>query len=78
MTVVDAGNPHVFSYLRQDAGSRVLVFANFSEREQRVAANLVRNHGLSYDFRDLITGDTITLGEYWTLEPYRLAWLVAV
>lgn len=78
LTVVDTGNSHVFGYLRQHAGERVLVLANFSEYEQPISANLVRNHGLSYNFHDLISGDTIVLGEKLILEPYRLVWLVAV
>ncbi len=78
LTVVDTGNSHIFGYLREHAGARVLVLANFSEYEQPISANLVRNHGLSYDFRDLISGDTIALGENLILEPYRLVWLAAV
>ncbi len=78
LTVIDTGNSHVFGYLRQHAGARVMVLANFSEYEQPISANLVRNHGLSYDFHDLISGDTIALGENLILEPYRLVWLVAV
>ncbi len=54
MSVVDADNPHVFGYVRQNDRGRILVLANLSEQEQRVAANTVRNHGLSYSFRDLV------------------------
>lgn len=77
LTVVDTGNSHIFGYLREYAGARVLVLANFSEYEQPISANLVRNHGLSYDFRDLVSGDKIALSDKLILEPYRLAWLVA-
>ena len=59
MSIVDTGNSHVFGYVRQHAGARIVILANFSEREQRIDANTVRNHGLSYSFRDLVTGDTI-------------------
>ena len=78
LTVVDTINPHVLGYLRQRTGARVLTLANFSEHEQPIMANLVRDHGLSYNFRDLISGDTITLGENLVLAPYRLVWLVAI
>jgi amylosucrase len=76
--VVDTGNPHVFGYVRQNAGARILILANLSEHAQDVAANTVRNHGLSYDFRDLVTGDRITLNEGLALGPYRFAWLAAM
>ncbi len=78
MSVVDAGNPHVFGYLRQHAGARILIPANFSEREQRVAANTVRNHGLSYSFRDLVGGEPIALRDDLTLAPYQFFWLEAI
>ncbi|MGQ9839101.1 MAG: alpha-amylase family glycosyl hydrolase [Anaerolineae bacterium] len=78
MTVVDTLNPHVFGYLRQNKTGRVLVLANFSEREQPILANLVRNHGLSYQFRDLVGDTAVVLDEHLTLQPYQLAWLVAV
>lgn len=77
MAVVDAGNPHVFVYLRQHAGARLLVLANFSEGEQTVAANTVRNHGLSYAFRDLVSGQAIALRDDLTLAPYQFVWLEA-
>ncbi len=78
MAVVDTGNPHVFGYIRQHTGARVLILANFSEHEQRVAANTVRNHGLSYAFRDLVSGEPLVLGEDLVLEPYRFVWLAAM
>jgi amylosucrase len=77
MTVVDTGNPHIFGYLRQHAGARILALANFSEQEQPVSANLVRNHGLSYQYRDLVSNTPITLGERLILEPYTFVWLAA-
>ena len=78
MSVVDADNPHVFGYVRQNDSGRILVLANLSERKQQVAANTIRNHGLSYSFRDLVTGDTIALGEDLALGPYQFVWLTAV
>ena len=78
MAIVDTGNAHVFGYVRQHAGTRIVILANFSEHEQRVDANTVRNHGLSYSFRDLVTGDTMALGEDLRLEPYRFFWMAAI
>jgi amylosucrase len=77
MQVIDAGNGHVFGYVRQGGDGRVLVLCNFSEREQPIAANVVRANGLSYIFRDLVSGEPIELAEELTLTPYQHLWLVA-
>ena len=77
MQVVDPGNGHVFAYVRQGGEDRVLVLCNFSEHEQRVAANVVRASGLGYTFRDLVTGDDVELEEELLLAPYQFAWLIA-
>jgi glycosidase len=74
LEVVDTGNAHVLGFVRSSAGQRLLVLANFSERQQTVAFNQLRLYGLSYRFRDLVTGAEIPLGDF-TLEPYRFACL---
>lgn len=77
-TVIETGNPHVFGYVRQHSGQRVLVLASFSEHPQTLSASLVRIHGLGYVFQDLVTGRTLTLDGGLPLEPYQFVWLVAV
>ncbi len=77
MAVVDAGNPHVFAYVRQGPAGRVLVLANFSEHEQKLAPNIIRAHGLGYTFHDLASGDPVELAGDLVLAPYRFLWLVA-
>jgi amylosucrase len=77
LLVLDSGNPHVFGYVRENEGARVLALANFSEGEQRIAANTLRLHGLSYSFTDLVTGQTISLDNDLVLGPYRFVWLIA-
>jgi amylosucrase len=77
MQVIDTGNGHVFGYARQGGDGRVLALCNFSEHEQRVAANTVRANGLSYSFRDLVSGERLELAEELTLAPYQHLWLVA-
>ena len=74
---IDAGNPHVLGYVRQHQGQRAVVLASFSEREQTVAANELRLHGLSYAFTDLVTGEQITSDQDLILEPYQFVWLKA-
>ncbi|MDQ5854534.1 MAG: alpha-amylase family glycosyl hydrolase, partial [Chloroflexota bacterium] len=74
--VIDTGNDHVFGYVRRHEGGRVLVLANFTEREQRFAANQARLYGLGYAFTDLVAGQAITLDGDVLLEPYRFVWMV--
>ena len=56
MSVIDTGNEHVLGYVRYHGTNRVLIFANFSEQEQNIPANLLRMYGLGYEFTDLFTG----------------------
>ncbi len=77
MQVVDPGNGHVFAYVRQGGEGRVLVLCNFSEHEQRVAANTVRASGLSYSFRDLVSREDLELKDELLLAPYQFVWLIA-
>lgn len=76
-TVIDTGNPHVFGYIRQHDGQRVLALASFSEHPQPVAASLLRIHGLGYQFQDLVSARAITLDRDLHLEPYQFVWLTA-
>ncbi len=70
-------NEHVFGYVRRHADERVLVLANFSDRDQQVSANLLRLYGLSYTFSDLMSGESLTIDgdENLVLAPYRFLWL---
>jgi amylosucrase len=78
MATVDTGNGHIFGYVRHRDQQRVLVLANFSEHEQRIAANTVRVHGLGYHFEDLVSGQPASIESDLVLEPYGVRWLVAV
>ena len=53
---IDAGSPQVFAFLRTHNGERAIILANFSEESQTIPANLLRLYGLSYQFRDLLSG----------------------
>jgi amylosucrase len=83
MEVVDIGNPHVFAYVRQGAGARVLALHNMTERERPIGANELRLHGLGYAWRDLVAGEPVSLdplaGESnvgLTLAAYQMRWLL--
>jgi amylosucrase len=74
--IIATGNPHVFGYVRRQAGQRVLVLANFSEHAQRIAPNEIRLYGLSYAFVDLVSREQVTLEHDLVLGPYRFVWLL--
>ncbi len=76
--IIDSGSPHVFGYVRRHGGQRILILANFVEREQRISANELRLHGLSYSFTDLVTGEQFSLDQDLVLGPCRFVWLKAM
>ena len=75
MEVIDTENEHILGYIRQNEGQRVLVFANFSEKEQTISGNLLRLHNLGNTLTDIISGATIPLGDM-ILEPYQFLCLM--
>ena len=82
MDVINLNNEHIFAYVRAAPGAtnsqRVLVLANFSEHTQPIAANELRLYGLNYQFRELIAGTELELGDApLVLEPYQVLWLEA-
>jgi amylosucrase len=59
----------VLGYLRFNEKQRALIFANFSENQVVLPANLLRLYGMSYQYRDMLLGKKIppgdlTLGSY--------------
>ncbi len=72
--VIPTDNLHILGYVRTRGLERALVFANFSESQQTLPANLLRLYGLSYKFIDLISGKTIPLQDL-TLDPYQFVCL---
>lgn len=63
LQVINTGSPHVLGYARSAGHQRVLIFANFSEQNQVVAANTLRLYGQSYHFEDLLNGEDFELHE---------------
>jgi glycosidase len=70
MQVINTENEHILGYMRVHDAKRALVFANFNERKQTLPQNLLRLYGLTYSFRDVLTGNE--LGEEdLVLEPFQ-------
>ena len=76
LEVMETDNEHVLAYMRKSDDQRLLIFANFSENEQLISANILRLYGLSYQFTDLISGEKIPLGDV-VLNPYQFLCLLA-
>jgi glycosidase len=74
---VDAGSTQVFAYLRTHQGARAVVIANFGEDPQTVQANILRLYGLSYHFRDLLSGQEVGVEDL-HLGAYQVVCLQAV
>jgi len=75
MEVIGTQNPHLFGYIRQKNGQRLLVINNFSEHPQTMAENRLRLYGLGYRFIDHITGKERSAREPLQVDPYQFLWL---
>ncbi|MBS1967935.1 MAG: alpha-glucosidase C-terminal domain-containing protein [Chloroflexi bacterium SZAS-1] len=77
MEVVDSHNPHIFSFVRNHGGQRLLIVTNFSEHPQYMDANQLRVYGPGYRFTDLITGKEYRADYALQLAAYQAMWLTA-
>jgi amylosucrase len=77
MEVVETGCPQLFGFVRQHAGQRLLVVANFSEHPHELDANRLRVYGLGYNFTDLISANSIAAEGPLRLDAYQCVWLTA-
>jgi amylosucrase len=66
-------NPAVLGFSRPSAAGEVLVLANFSEREQGIAADVLS--ALPASAPDLVGGAPLELRGGLALAPYQMAWL---
>ena len=74
--IIDCNNPHIFGFLRNHLGERMLVLANFNETMQKIPANLLRLYGLGYQFVDLLSGKETGIQDL-ELRPFQLVCLKA-
>jgi glycosidase len=69
LQLINLDNQRILGFVRKSGSERVLVFANFSEREQIIAANRLWLYGLSHIFVDLLNGGELSWQDL-VLEPY--------
>ena len=74
MDMIQTSNNHVLGFVRSQGNQRVLVFANFTEDNQPLSGNLLRLYGLSYQFKELLTGQPVSTEDL-TLAPYQVIML---
>jgi amylosucrase len=75
MEVIATGNLHIFGYVRQHGGQRLLILCNFAEQPQTIEGNVLRMYGPGTRFADLISGIAIGVTESLTIQPYQYLWL---
>jgi amylosucrase len=75
MQVIESGDPHLFAFVRENHGQRIVVVNNFSEHTRPMAMNVLRQQGLDQDCIDLVSGARLPAGEGLILEGYRFVWL---
>lgn len=76
--IIDTGNVHVFGYFRQHNEQSVLVLANFSDKQQVIAAKHLRLLGLSKTLTDIVAGKTIIATQQLEMEAYQFMVLLGV
>ena len=75
MEVFDTGNPHLFGYIREYAGQRLVVVNNFSEFEQPLPQAQLNTATAATRFVDRVSGQFFPNGGGLTLSPYQFLWL---
>lgn len=78
MEVVDAHDPHLFAFRRQQGGDRVLVVSNFSEHPQVMPARALSEAGFGDGLTDVISGARFAPGDDLGLIGHGFVWLAPV
>lgn len=71
-------NEQVFGMIRASARGRLLVLANFTERDQTVPRHRVHDMGFKGELVDRLEGKVLDSWSDLKLEPYRVLWLEQV
>ncbi len=73
--IMDAGNPAIFSFLRESDDGPLLGIFNFSELWQNIPARFARNHGIT-NFHDALSDAKVaTPKDELQIPPYGRVWL---
>jgi len=72
---IDAGNPHVFGYVRRSGTQDLLILNNFSDDPQIISPNTLRLLGIRSDFEDLVSENLYQSDAELVLAPFQYLWL---
>ncbi len=75
MEVFDTGNSHLFGFVREYAGQRLVVINNFSEFDQPLPQAQLNTATAAAQFVDHVSGHSFPNGKGLTLSPYQFLWL---
>ncbi len=78
LEMIPSGNPHLFAYVRQNQGQRILIVNNFSDHPHSMAADLLASIGYGEGGLDLIADQQIQTEQPLDLDAYRFVWLKPV
>jgi glycosidase len=76
LQMMNLPNEHILGYVRSAGGERALVLANFSEKAQTIPGNYLRLYGLSYTYRDGLSGNLVQMDDL-PLDPYEFLVLLS-
>jgi amylosucrase len=71
LAIITTDNEHILGFVRSNDMDRILVLANFSEKEKIIPANLLRLYGFNNGFVELTTNTKRPL-ENIALKPYQI------
>lgn len=75
--VISTGSEHVLGYVRKAEGQKILVLANFSEREQSLSKNILEVNGPKSGFQDLLCEQAFNARDL-VLGPYETLFLLVM
>lgn len=75
---IQAGNPHVFGYIRGRDNERVLLLNNFSDDSQTLSPEIFQLFNGSTMLIDKVSGKTYDAQKDIELDPFQYVWLTAM
>lgn len=75
MEVINTGNPHLFGYIRAFNHQRLLIVNNFSEQQQLMDVEHLRNCDVTGDVVNLLKDEILSLGNDMLLHDHQAVWL---
>ena len=75
MEVISTGNPHLFGYIRAFDTQKIFIINNFSDKLQKVDADVLELYGAKGEVVNLMSDEVISIDGGLLIEAYRVVWL---